>query len=954
MCYDKFGGVVLANTNQTHTGAQQPAPRRKKRKKRNPVLHVLAVIGKVLGTLLLIGVTTGAIMACFAVTYINQVIVPKADLNLYDFSVDMSLSSTMYYTDKSTGSPVELRSIYGTENRVWVKYEDLPQNLVNATIAIEDHRFRSHHGVDWIRTAKGILSMFTGGDIQGGSTITQQLIKNLTDDDEVTVQRKILEIFRALEFEKKYDKNTILEWYLNYIYLGEHCNGVYTASYAYFGKDVSQLSLAECASLISITNNPSVYNPYATRPDKPTWGRDNNTFRAKLTIGRMLEEEMISQEEYDQAKAELDAGLNYVRGQDEEREETVYTWYEDQVISDVIRDLMEQKDYSEKMATDLIYYGGLKIETCIDPEIQAIVDEVYQNFDNLPYISGSGQQLQSAIVIVDPSGNIVALSGGMGEKESSRVWSRATDTKRAPGSSFKPLSVYARAIDIGLISPGSVYDDSPYQAPSYPSNSYLRYYGRMTVRDALTISSNTVAIKVLAELTPDESFNYLTTQLGFTEGESLIREQVHSNGKISTDIALAPLSMGGLTKGVSVREMATAYSTFPRGGTYLDSRTYTRVLDNKGNVILDNTDRMPTTAMKDTTAWYMNSMLKDVVSTKRVNGSIATGYQAVLDNMTVAGKTGSTDQNKDRWFVGYTPYYTAAVWTGYDQQERVKTESGSNPAAVMWKKVMSQVHEGLENKDFPKPDGLVAVKTCAESGMLLSDACYMDPRGVQVDTEYYFPGDAPTQYCTMHNQTPFPEGGLVKVCLDDPFLDAKGNPTGMYHLAGEFCPEDRCSTVSVLDFERQRVSDSYSIGDDIFTKEYLVNAGEGAYCTVHTEPIPYDPGIFNPDDTSTWPTEQQWPGFDPEDMVTWPNFVPPMAYDPNTFDQFEPSTWPTQEQWPGFDISNPLTWPSTTQTPPTDTPAPEPSEPGGVEPTPPAVPTDEPDTPPDEPFVPAA
>ena len=951
----------MANTNEARGGSQgqTPAPRRRKRRKKGSTVgHVFATIGKVVGMLLLVGITTCAFLACFAAVYIQQVIMPQTDLNLGDFIVDMSLSSTMYYTD-SSGTLQELRTIYGSDgNRVWVEYEDIPENLINATIAIEDHRFRQHHGVDWIRTAKGVLLMFTGGDIQGGSTITQQLIKNLTTDKEVTVQRKILEIFRALEFEKKYSKDQILEAYLNYIYLGERCNGVYTAAYTYFGKDVSQLSLAECASLISITNNPSLYNPYVNR--------ENNTKRANLVISRMLELEMISQAEYDQAKAELDADLNFVRGEDEERDETAYTWYEDQVIDDVVADLMEKYDYSETTALNMIYYGGLTIETCLDMDIQNIVDSVYENMDNLPYISSSGQQLQSAIVIVDPDGNIVALSGGMGEKEGSRIWSRATDSKRAPGSAFKPLSVYAPAIDMGLITPGTVFDDSPYQLEGgspYPSNSYGSYLGRMTVRDAVKISSNTVAIKTLAMLTPQASFDFLTTKLGFTNSDDGLVYQKQVGDRTLTDVALAPLSMGGLTNGVSVREMATAYSVFPRGGTYLESRTYYRVLDSKGNVLLDtNEDRVPVTAVKDTTAWYINSMLEDVVSTQRVSGNIATGYEAVLDNMTVAGKTGSTNSNRDRWFVGYTPYYTAAVWCGYDQQERITSKG--NPAAQMWTKVMSQVHAGLENKDFPQPDGLTEVTICAESGMIATDACAMDPRGLQTVKEYYFAGDAPTEYCTVHNTTPFPEGGLVTVCLDDPFLNSSGNPTGMYHIAGENCPESSKATVSVLDFVRERVGSNYSIADDIFTKDYLLQAGSAAYCTVHNEVMPYDPATFNIDDKTTWPTQAQWPGFDPEDESTWPvaETTEPEPYDPETFDFLNPDTWPTQEQWPGFDIEDSSTWPTPGGTPPGTDPW-EPTDPGETTPPDGGEVTPEPtpspsqggtETPPDESYIPAA
>ncbi len=900
--------------------------------------HFFAVFFKVLGTLLLIGVTTGALLACFAAAYVQGVIVPQADMNLYDFSDDMSLSSTMYYTDKQTGALVELGSIYGEENRVWLRYDQIPEDLVNATIAIEDKRFLTHHGVDWIRTARGVINLFTGQDVQGGSTITQQLVKNITTENDVTVQRKILEIFRALDLEKKYDKSKIMEWYLNYIYLGEHCYGVYTASYAYFGKDVSQLSLAECASLISITNNPSKFNPYRSGVDEngntdPDWGRKNNARRATQTIENMWEFGMISEEEYNEAKRQLKQGLTFARGKAEKVQEVAYTWYEDQVISDVIQDLVDRNGMSEKLATDLIYYGGLSIETCLDPGVQAVVDEVYQNMENLPYTSSSGQQLQSAIVIVDPSGNIVALSGGMGEKEGSRIWSRATDTKRAPGSAFKPLSVYARALDIGLITPGSVYDDSPYQllgGEAYPSNSYHSYLGRMTIREGVYRSSNCIAIKVLADLTPEESFDFLTSRLGF----DLVRERVSSTGYVSTDVALAPLSMGGLTDGVSVRDMATAYSIFPRGGSYVDSRTYTVVRDSRGNVVLDNTQRIPVPAVKETTAYYINSMLQDVVNLGYSTHG-ATGYEAKFDGMTIAGKTGSTNSNRDRWFVGYTPYYTAAVWTGYDQQERITSKG--NPAAQLWNQVMSRLHEGLEDKSFPQPDGLVSVSICRDSGMRAGDACQMDPRGPRVKTESYFPEDVPTQYCTVHNLEPYPEGSQVTICLEDPILDANGQPVScLYHLAGEFCPEESKSTVSLMDLTRERVSQNYAIRDDLYTTEYYKGLGEAAACTLHTEAEPYDPLTFDPEDETTWPTEEQWPGFDILDPSTWPG-AENQVYDPLTFDPEDETTWPTQSQWPGFDILDPSTWPTITipTTEPTPPVGEDPSpSPGGEEPIP--------------------
>ncbi|HWS43154.1 MAG TPA: transglycosylase domain-containing protein [Pseudoflavonifractor sp.] len=888
----------MANTNETR--GETPRPKKKRRKRHAAAGDVLLTAGKVLGTLLLMGAVTGAILASFAAVYIRTSIIPKANVDFGDFSLE--LSTKLYYNDDS-GARQELRTIYGGANRVWMEYGDIPQYLIDATICTEDKRFWTHKGVDWIRTGRSVMAMFTGGNIQGGSTITQQLIKNLTSDNEVTVQRKIMEIFRALEFEKKYKKETILEWYLNYIYLGAHSDGVYTAAYTYFGKDVSQLSLAECASLISITNNPSIYGPYVTGRDAdgnldPAWGRNNNAKRAETVIlWNMLDQGKITQEEYDGAVAELKAGLNFVRSVGESHEESTYTWYEDQVINDVIADLMATKGYSEKVALNMVYHGGLQIETCLDPDVQAVVDSVYGNMENLPYVSGSGQQLQSGIVVLDAESNVVAISGGMGEKEGSRVFSRAT-TRRAPGSSFKPLSVYAPAIDAGLVTPGTVLDDTPYQVDSngkaYPSNSYGYYKGRMTVREGIYISSNPLAIKTLAQLTPQASFDFLTTKLGFH-----LVEAREVQGEIKTDIALAPLSMGGLTDGVSTLEMAGAYAAFPRGGTYLKPRTYTRVYDADWNIVLDNTTtRAPEQVFKSTTAWYMNSVLKDVVNP---NISGATGYDAYFSGMTIAGKTGSTDSNKDRWFVGYTPYYTAAVWTGYDQPERIKATG--NPAAQLWEKVMSQVHAGLENKDFAKPDGageMVTVSICADSGMRATDACALDPRGSRVRKESYFPGDAPSQYCTIH-------GEAVDMCTESPLLDANGAPIpGLYHLARDFCPEDTRISVSLIDVERDPAVGAFA-RDNVYTKAYMDSLGEDAYCTVHVEtpgPAPYDASRFNIMDPATWPTQEQWPGFDPLKPDTWPNnaTIPPEGI---PTDPTEPGGEPTEP--PGTTPSSPPT-----------------------------------------------
>ena len=876
----------MANTNDARGEAPHTDRRRKKR--RSPVSGFFLTLGKVLGTLVLIGALTGTLLASFAAVYIKTYIVPRADVDVADFSLD--LSSKMYYFDKS-GTRQELRTLYGGANRVWVTYDKLPKYLIEATIAIEDKRFFKHKGVDWSRTAKGVLDMLTGSNVQGGSTITQQLIKNLTSDDEVTVQRKILEIFRALEFEKKYEKEVILEWYLNYIFLGSRSDGVYTAAYTYFGKDVSQLSLAECASLISITNNPSIYGPYVIGRGEDgqldyAWGRKNNAKRAALVLKEMLKQERISQEEHDQAAAQIEAGLDFVYGEGEKHEESVYSWYEDQVINDVIADLMATKNYSEKLAINMVYHGGLQIDTCLDPEVQAVVDGVYQDMNNLPYTSGSGQQLQSGITVLDAESNVVAISGGMGEKEGSRILSYAA-TRRAPGSSFKPVSVYAPALDLGLITPAAAMDDIPYRVnngKAWPSNSYDSYKGRMAVREGLYRSSNPLAVRTLERLTPRASFDFLTNKLGFDLVE---REEIR--GEIKSDIDLSPLAMGGLTNGVSTIEMAGAFSIFPRGGTYLTPRTYSRVYDDDGNIILDNTtDRTPEQVIKSTTAWYMNDMLKDVVN-PNLRSSGATGYDAYFPNMSIAGKTGSTNSNHDRWFVGYTPYYTAAVWTGYAQPERIRATG--NPAAQLWSKVMQPLHEVLENKDFARPDGAgepVKVAVCADSGLrALEDTCGYDPRGSRIRYEYFFPGDEPSEYCTAHSAP-------VEVCIDSPMTDASGAAIpGLYHLVREFCPEEQRISLSFLDVERDSAAGAFA-QDRIYTRAYIEELGDAAYCPIHTEaPAPevYDPSQFNILVPSTWPTEEQWPGFDPINPSTWPDVNTPPGGIPT--EPGEPSVEPT-------------------------------------------------------------
>lgn len=838
----------------SQTNQQSPEPRRRPRRRKN---GGWAMVRNVLGTLLLVGVVTCAILACFATVYIRAIIMPQAGLKLTEFSMD--LTSKMYYFDPESGERKELQSLHGDENRVWVKYDEIPQDMIDAAVAIEDKTFWTNSGVNWKRTIGAFGNMFLQmKDNFGGSTITQQLIKNVTGEDDVTVKRKILEIFRALEFNDNYSKETTMEWYLNYIFLGENCNGVYTASYAYFGKHVSQLSLAECASLVGITNNPSRFNPYLklviTDPEtgEERTNIQRNKERQEVILSEMFKQGYITQEEYDQAVAEE---LVFVRGANDNRPQNVYSWYEDQVITDVVNDLMEKYDMSKEAASLAVYNSGLEIETCYNPKVQAAVDQVYENLENLAYISPTGQQLQSAITIVDnETGDIVALSGGMGEKAASRLSNRATAAIRQPGSSIKPIAVYAPAIELGLINPGTVLDDTPINlnGKAWPVNSYSHYRGRMTVFEAVEDSSNPVAVRVMRDyITPQVSYDFLTGKLGMT---TLVAARQGKDGNVYSDIDVAPLSLGGLTDGTSTAEMAAAYAAFPRMGVYTTPRTYSRVLDAQGQVVLEKASAS-SVAMKESTAFYINDLLKNVVAA-------GTGKEANFSGMEVAGKTGTTTNNYDRWFVGYTPYYTAAVWTGYDQNERLKVTG--NPAARLWKGVMSQVHEGLTYRGFAEPaDAVVSQSYCRDSGMLASDYCPNDARGSRVTSSRFIAQDAPTQYCTIHIP--------VTLCKEDPILDSKGDSTGMYHLAGPYCPTGSKVSVAVLDYERNMEGVSFSARDDHIMHRYLEGLGT---CKVHlTAPEP-EPPVYDPNDPSTWPWDDELPDDLPDNL---PNERPPEA-----------------------------------------------------------------------------
>lgn len=710
---------------------------------------VFGWIGKIFGTIVLTGFLAGLIFLCIFTMYIKNDLSQQVDFSLEGFSLDQT--SVIYYQDRDTGEWKELKKLYSSENRVWASLEDIPKNLQYACIAIEDKRFNEHDGVDWLRSIRAGLDLFMGNkSLYGASTITQQLIKNLTHDDEVTVRRKLLEILRALEFENEYSKDDILEWYLNIIPLGQGCYGVQAAAEVYFGKNVEDLSLAECASLIGITNNPSLYDPYIN-PER-------NKERQETILYEMLDQGYISENQYQNA---VEEELVLVNRSGKSSGSNYFSYFEDQVINDVVHDLMEKTGYEYSVALKMLQTGGYKIYATIDPEVQAQVDAVYQDLNNIPN-TASSQQLESAIVITDnATGDVVAMAGGVGEKTGSLLLNKATQSYLQPGSTLKPITVYAPALEQGLITPSTVYDDTPYQftdTAAWPKNSDNTYRGLSSVNDAMVYSLNTVAVKLVAEVGVEACFNFAQERFGL----DLLEERITSNGSVLTDKGLAPLALGDLQAGVTVLDMTAAYTAFASDGLYREARTYTRVLDANNKVILDNTQDS-SQAVNQKTAWYSTYMMMNTVA-------YGTGTGAQLENMDVAGKTGTTDDDKDKWFAGYTPYYTAVVWCGYEYPEEiVLTDTTENPAVSLWHAVMEGVHKNLSAASFREPTEVVTATYCRDSGKLATDACMSDPRGDRTVTGELYLEDVPTESCDVH--------WMVEMCKTSD------------HVANEYCEE---------------------------------------------------------------------------------------------------------------------------------------------------------------------
>ena len=690
-------------------------------------------------------------------------------------------------------------------NRLPVTLDQIPVDLQHAVVAIEDERFYEHNGID----VKGILragmkALTTGDFSEGASTITQQLLKNnvFTNWTSESTQlerftRKIQEQYLAVQVEKKTDKDTILENYLNTINLGAGSYGVQAAARQYFDKDVWDLNLSECATLAGITQNPTKFNPIINP--------DSNRKRRKEVLQHMLDQNYITQDQYDEALADdVYSRIQAAQEKNSSTENTVYTYFEDELTDQIINDLMNIKGYTKKQATNLLYSGGLKVYTTQDSKIQNILDEEYADPSNYP--DTVQYELDYALTVTDPDGNQVnyskemlqlyfqnedpdfdllfdspedgqtyvdkykasilangskvlaervnfapqpqssmsvidqhtgyvkALIGGRGEKTASLTLNRATDTTRQPGSTFKIVSTYAPALNEKGMTLATTFEDEPYEYPdgSPVNNATRSYNGTTKIRTAIQNSINVVAVKCLEKVTPELGLKYLDN-FGFTTLAHGTEADKDANGNVWSDANLAT-ALGGITRGVTNVELCASYAAIANGGNYIKPIYYTKILDHNGNVLIENT-AAERSVIKESTAFLLTSAMEDVVKQ-------GTGTACQLDNMPVAGKTGTTEAYNDLWFVGYTPYYTCAVWSGYDNNEKLP-DYARNFHKALWKKVMTRIHEGLPSKEFEKPASVEKLSVCEETGLL--------PRaGCPVITEYFDVGTMPTEYCDQH------------------------------------------------------------------------------------------------------------------------------------------------------------------------------------------------------------
>ena len=767
-------------------------------------------------TLLLITTICGVIVGSALYIYVqNNLVIDDFDINPSKLRNDLSQTSWIYYDEKydamyvdENGEPLYAPiEIYGTENRMWVYYDQIPAKLVDAFLAIEDERYWQHNGVDWRRTIGAARGYVTGTDDYGGSTITQQLIKNVTGDNETTVERKLTEIFRALSLSEKRTKEEVLEMYLNRIHLSRSNYGVWAAAKYYFGKDIAEgdeLTLVECAALASIPKSPTKYDPVRN----PEYNKE----RRRLVLDKMLELEWISQQEYDEA-IDVDLVLNITYEQTQDT--GTYSYFTDALIEQLVEDLNEEYGYTRSEALNLIYTGGLSIYSTEEPFIQSTMERIFNEESTFQKVD-DGIQPQSAMVLMDPyTGEVLGLVGGRGEKEGKLDLNRATQSTRQVGSSIKPLTVYAPAMDLGIINYGTTLDDSPIFMENmgrfWPSNSPNRYEGHISVNYAVNKSKNTTAVKLVKNA------------MGVDYVYDFAKNSLHLDSLVEADKNIAPLALGGFTYGLTVMEMTAAYTIFPNDGHYSPPRLYTKVVRPDGTILLDRRKNEEEYVISEATSTVMTKILENVVTS-------GTAARITLKNsINVAGKTGSTNDNKDIYFCGFTPYYVGACWFGYDIPKDL-TKFGTNPAMLAWEKVMRAVHEPYFENASQTPiksfdySHLKAYSVCKDSGDVPGVNCSLDPRGSRTETAYYYDDKGvPTKVCEAHTR--------VMICLDSGAL------------AGPYCP-NKSESAMVVEEGREFEKGAVTVLDEAYT----YNPANS--CTIHTS---YAPTYSYPDQGSYYP-----------------------------------------------------------------------------------------------------
>lgn len=681
--------------------------------------RTFSVIGKILLTGLLVMLITGIVIGVSMIFYIIDISNEPLNIDLHKTKLNLT---SFIYVQNDNDEWEEYQQLYSSENRVWVDYQDIPKIMIDAQVAIEDKRFWDHSGVDWYRTTGAVLSLVSGRAEYGGSTITQQLIKNITDDNEVSITRKLREIFRALKLEKEYTKDEIIEAYLNVVNFGSGCRGVQSAANLYFNKDIQDCSIAECAAIAGITQNPAAYNPLVYP--------ENNKERRETVIQAMYDQEKITREQYDEAMQESQnmKFVGYIMEEDDD-DQSEWNWYIDRLFRDVVDGLQKELNIGLDYAEDKIYKEGLKIYCAMDKKAQEIAEKKVREWE-----TPADTSLQVGYMMMDFDGRVLATVGGRQQKDGRLLWDNATQSVLQPGSTIKPVSSYVLALEDKKINYSSIISDTPTSDWGYvdgnlvsgPNNWYQQYYGNITVTRALNISSNAATVNVLKMVGLDRSYNFLTEKLNF---KNLDPEQDRKN--------LAGLSIGGFYGGATVQEMTASYQMFCNGGYYYEPYTYYYVTDSDGNIILDNRDRgKPDQIISGETSTIMNRLLYDVVN----SGGEALGYRAKISGWDIIGKTGTTDNSCDNWFVGASPYAVAGIWTGHKTSSPIAIDE-QGKCGYLWRDIMEEWLKDKESKSFTLSDNVEQHNFYRTSGLLTNNTS-----GDNIGTGYYTSDNMPATY----------------------------------------------------------------------------------------------------------------------------------------------------------------------------------------------------------------